>query len=47
MVAAFIAGIGVGIALHRFIMAIMLESSPDTICAYCEWMGRKKNHHKL
>lgn len=45
-VALFIAGIAVGIALHRFIMAIVLENSPDTPCAYCEWLGRKKSRHK-
>lgn len=43
----FVLGIGVGIAVHRFIMAWVLDRDPDTMCAYCEWMGRKKNHHKL
>ena len=42
-IALFFAGIAVGIALHRFIMAIVLERSPDTLCAYCEWIGRKRN----
>lgn len=41
-IALFIAGIGTGIALHRLIMAMVLDNSPDTICAYCEWLGRKK-----
>lgn len=41
----FIAGIAAGIALHRLIMTIVLENSPDTPCAYCEWLGRKKSRH--
>lgn len=43
----FIVGAAVGILIHRFIMALVLENSPDTICAYCEWMGRKEKHRKL
>lgn len=41
-VAAFIAGIGVGIFVHRIIMAFALAKAPDHICSYCEWMGRRK-----
>lgn len=33
-------GIGLGIALHRLIMALVLEDSPDTMCAYCRWLGK-------
>ena len=44
--AIFILGIAVGIALHRLLMALVLEKSPDTQCAYCEWLGRKKSRHK-
>ncbi len=40
-IAAFIAGIGIGIGLHRLLMAIVLEDSPDTPCAYCMWLRRK------
>lgn len=45
-VSLFIVGVACGIALHRFIMALVLENSPDTLCAYCEWLGRKKSRHK-
>ena len=44
--ALFILGIALGIALHRGLMAFVLWTSPDNICAYCEWFGRKKNRHK-
>lgn len=46
VLAFFIAGIATGIALHRLIMAFALGRSPDTFCAYCEWLGRKKSRHK-
>lgn len=46
IVATFIAGVACGIALHRLIMAIVLERCPDDKCAYCEWLGRKKSRHK-
>lgn len=45
-VALFIIGVAAGIALHRFIMALVLEADPDTKCAYCEWLGRKRSRHK-
>ncbi|MFR8953988.1 MAG: hypothetical protein ACLVH7_07750 [Flavonifractor plautii] len=45
-VAMFFIGIAVGMALHRLIMAMVLEKSPDTLCAYCEWLGRKRSRHK-
>lgn len=45
-VVLFPVGVAVGMALHRLIMAMVLEKSPDTLCAYCEWLGRKKHHHK-
>lgn len=45
-VAIFIAGIAAGIGLHRLIMALVLENSPDTQCAYCEWLGRNKGRHR-
>lgn len=45
-VALFILGNATGIALHRFIMALILEKSPDTICAYCEWLGMKRRRKK-
>jgi len=44
-VALFLIGIAVGIALHRLIMAMVLEKCPDTRCAYCEWCYRKKSRH--
>lgn len=44
--AIFIAGIAAGIALHRFFMAIALDRSSDSICAYCEWYGRKRDRQK-
>lgn len=44
--ALFILGVAVGIALHRGLMAFVLAASPDNVCAYCEWFGRKKNRHK-
>lgn len=46
VIAAFILGIGGGVHLHRLIMAMVLDRSPDNICAYCEWMGRKKSRRK-
>lgn len=46
-IVVFIVGAVAGILIHRFIMALVLEKSPDTICAYCEWMGRKDKHRKL
>lgn len=45
-IALLFVGIALGIALHRFIMALVLEKSPDTLCAYCEWLGRKKGRYK-
>lgn len=44
-IALFILGIGVGIALHRLVMALVLECDPDTKCAYCEWTRKKKCRH--
>lgn len=44
--ALFIAGIGVGIGVHRLLMAWVLDHSPDTLCSYCKWLGRKKSRHK-
>lgn len=44
--AIFMAGIAAGIALHRFFMAIVLDRSSDSICAYCEWYGRKRDRQK-
>lgn len=44
--AVFIAGIGAGIAIHRLIMVIVLEKSPDDLCTYCEWLERKKSRQK-
>jgi len=46
-VALFILGVATGIALHRLIMAMILNKSPDTLCAYCEWLREKQNHRKL
>lgn len=43
---AFLLGVAIGIAIHRFIMALVLEKSPDTLCAYCEWLRAKRNRHK-
>lgn len=43
--AIFIAGVAAGIALHRLMMAIILEKSPDTICSYCKWLDRKRRRH--
>jgi len=45
--ALFVVGVSVGIALHRLLMAMVLDSSPDTLCAYCEWLGRKKKERGL
>ena len=45
-VALFLIGVAVGMMLHRLIMAIVLQVAPDTLCAYCEWCGRKKDRHK-
>ena len=45
--ALFILGVAVGIALHRGLMALVLAASPDNVCAYYEWFGRKKNRHKM
>lgn len=45
-VALFLVGVAVGMALHRLIMAMVLEKSPDTLCAYCKWLGRKRSRHK-
>lgn len=46
VVALFLVGVAIGMALHRLIMAMVLEKSPDTLCAYCEWLGRKRSRHK-
>ena len=48
-IALFIAGMAAGIALHRLIMTIVLDHSPDTVCSHCRWMymtGGKKSRHK-
>ena len=42
----FLAGVAVGIALHRVIMALVLEMNPDTMCAYCKWLGKRKGRHE-
>ncbi len=44
--AIFITGIAAGIALYRFFMAIVLDRSSDSICAYCEWCDRKRDRQK-
>lgn len=44
-VALFLVGVTVGIGVHRLVMAMVLERSPDTLCAYCEWLGRKRSRH--
>ena len=41
-IALFIAGIAAGVGLHRLFMAFVLYNCPDTRCAYCEWLCRKK-----
>lgn len=46
VIAIFIIGLAAGIALHRLFMAMVLDRIPDTYCAYCEWMARKKSRHK-
>lgn len=49
-IAIFVLGVSVGIALYRFLIAMILEKSPDNICSHCEWLGRKnaaiKKRHK-
>ena len=40
-IALFIAGVAVGIAVHRLIMMFVLCKVPDSICVYCEWMSRR------
>ena len=45
-VGIFLGGIGTGIALHRMLMGFVLDKWPDDLCAYCEWLGRKKSRHK-
>lgn len=45
ILATFILGVAAGIALHRFLMAYVLEESPDTTCAYCKWLNKKKGRH--
>jgi hypothetical protein len=44
-VVSFILGMAAGIALHRLIMAMVLEDAPDNLCSYCKWMAKKKGHH--
>ena len=46
VVTTFLLGVAIGIAIHRFIMALVLEKSPDTLCGYCEWLRTKRNRHK-
>lgn len=46
LAAVFLLGITVGIILHRLIMAMVLDKAPDSQCAYCEWLNRKKSRHK-
>ena len=46
LIALFFIGVAVGIALHRLIMAMVLERSPDTLCTYCEFFRQKKRRHK-
>ena len=46
-VALFVAGVAAGIALHRLIMALILDHGPDDKCAYCEWLGRKEGRRKM
>lgn len=45
-IALFIAGMAAGIALHRLLMAFILRKAPDSMCAYCEWMDRRKRYRK-
>lgn len=40
-IAALIAGIGLGIGLHRLLMSYVLGKVPDTYCAYCEWSRKR------
>lgn len=47
IIAAFIVGMVAGIGLHRLLMAMILERSPDDICAYCEWLERKKENRHM
>jgi hypothetical protein len=46
MLGYLLVGIGLGILLHRAIMAFVLARAPDNLCAYCEWMGRKNGPSK-
>jgi hypothetical protein len=46
-IALFIAGIAVGIAVHRVIMAMVLDDDPDTKCAYCSWLHREMCRHAI
>lgn len=43
IVATLFLGIALGIGLHRLIMILVLERLPLDMCAYCEWLGRRKN----
>lgn len=45
-ITCFILGVGAGMGLHRILMAFVLDKAPDDLCAYCEWLGRKKSRHK-
>lgn len=44
--ALLILGISLGIALHRLLMALVLKASPDSLCAYCKWLNKKRSRHK-
>lgn len=39
-IAIFILGAAAGLALHRLIMAIVLNKCPDHHCSYCQWVKR-------
>ena len=39
-IAVFILGAAAGIALHRLIMALVLDQCPDDRCSYCQWLKR-------
>lgn len=46
VITVFLIGAAVGMALHRLIMAMVLEKYPDDICVYCEWLDRKRSRHR-
>ena len=44
-IAVFVFGAAVGIALHRLIMALVLNECPDSHCSYCQWVKRYRRLH--